>query len=90
MPRNYKKEAQWAKGKYKVFFARLKKDDPLAEQLQAQLDEQGIKFTQWVRERIREMIKDIEEDDQLCATCYEVEEDCQCGAFIAISDLEDD
>ena len=52
MPRNYEKESAWQKKQYKRFQALLKHDE--AEILQKHLADNGISFTAWIREKLKE------------------------------------
>jgi len=50
VPRNYQKEAEWTRQRYKRIEVRLLKDD--ADKLQAILERTGKSVAAWIREKI--------------------------------------
>ena len=55
MARNYQKEGDWAKSKYKRIELRV--DKSLGEKFVALLEEQGISRNQWGTEQIEKYLK---------------------------------
>lgn len=52
--RNYAAEANWEAAKYARLQAKL--DKQLVERFRAQLSEDGVKFTDWLRNRINDYL----------------------------------
>jgi len=55
MERNYKKEAEWAKEKYKRYGLRL--DKSVAEAFEKKLKRDKKSFSIWIKKKIDEYIK---------------------------------
>lgn len=57
MARDFKKETEWRKKKYKRYVVDVEKD--IAEQFSAKLKNDGKAYSDWVKEHIKKYLKKI-------------------------------